>query len=154
MTEDEITRFVGDLPGVVTMTASKDNGAPEVSWGDSFFYYDPDDRIPADRRIPFATLVVHDYDGFDTASRLDRPGVFRLNIAVGRARFEELLGYPPAEHANRAADVDYSVLDRLIPHPLYAAQGYVSMLCPGTETSAEARELITLAHRRAADRYR
>jgi hypothetical protein len=37
--------------------------------------------------------VTQDYDGFDTGSNLNRPGVFRLNIAVGRDRFEELLGY-------------------------------------------------------------
>jgi Family of unknown function (DUF6194) len=149
MTEEELSRFVGGLPGVVVVTAGEANGA---AWGDSFFFYDPDDD-PATRRHPFATLVVNDYDGFDTASALDRPGVFRLNVAVGRERFAEVVGWSPAEHAARSAGVDYAVLDAVVPHPVYAAQGSVSVLCPGQRTGATARALVEHAHRRAVARY-
>ncbi|MEV1206071.1 DUF6194 family protein, partial [Microbispora rosea] len=31
------------------------NGAPRAAWGDTFFYYDPDDE-PANRKMPFATI--------------------------------------------------------------------------------------------------
>ena len=154
MTEEEIIRFVGGLPGVVSVTASAGNGAPEVSWGDSFFFYDPDGTLPGDRRLPFATIVIHNYAGFDTSSNLDRPGVFRLNIAVGRERFAELFGYPPAEHAQRSAGIDYAELDRVVPNPVYAAQGWAAILCPGERTSDVARSLITYAHERARQRYR
>ena len=41
MTEAEIIEFTGGLPGVTVVTASEAGGAPEVAWGDSFFYYDP-----------------------------------------------------------------------------------------------------------------
>jgi hypothetical protein len=41
------------------------SGAPEVAWGDSFFFYDPDGDAPTDRRMPFATIVTNDYDGND-----------------------------------------------------------------------------------------
>ena len=99
MTRDEIIAFVIGLPGAVEVTASEEHGAPEVAWGDSFFFYDPDGA--ADRRMPFATIVTKDYDGFDMASQLDRPGVFRVNIGVGRAAFEELIGYPPAVPAGQ-----------------------------------------------------
>lgn len=116
MTADEIIAFVSSLPGVATVTASEANGAPEAAWGDSFFFYDPDDDA-ASRRMPFATIVTQDYDGWDTASDLNRPGVFRLNIAVGRTAFEKLTGYPPGEHETRPVRPDYTALDRLIPHP-------------------------------------
>ena len=43
----------------------------------------------------FATLVVNDYPGFDTESRLDRDEIFRLNVAVGRPAYERLLGHSP-----------------------------------------------------------
>lgn len=152
MTEEEIIRFTSGLPGVVVVTASEANGAPEIAWGDSFFFYDPDGT--ADRRIPFTTIVTKDYDGFDMLSKLNRPGLFRLNVAVGRERFEELLGYPPAEHEPRSASVDYAALDEVIPHPVYAAQGWVSILCPGPNTSEEARSLITSAQQRAMARHR
>jgi hypothetical protein len=127
-----------------------------VSWGDSFFFYDPDGDA-ANRRMPFATVVTNDYDGFDTfdtASNLNRPGVFRLNIAVGRTAFQELIGYPPAAHADHHAHFDYTAFDRVLPHPVYATQAWVSILNPGEATAAQALPLLTDAHTRAARRYR
>jgi Family of unknown function (DUF6194) len=154
MTQDDIAAFVTNLPGVVAVTASEANGAPEVAWGDSFFFHDPDGDTPANRRMPFATIVTKDYDGFDTASNLNRPGVFRLNIAVGRTAFEELIGYPPAAHAAQPSRFDYTAIDQLIPHPVYATQAWVAILNPGEATAALARSLLTEAHGRAAQRHR
>jgi hypothetical protein len=93
MTESEIVQFLASsFAGVDVVVASEANGAPEVSWGDSFFFYDPDDDVPADHRFPFATIVTQDYEGFDTRSDLDRPGVFRLNMWVSKATFQRLFG--------------------------------------------------------------
>jgi hypothetical protein len=39
------------------------------------------------------------------------------------------------------------VLDEVIPHPVYATQGWLSILCPRDE---RARPLLQDAHRRAA----
>jgi len=149
---EDIIQFVSSLAGVVAVTASESNGAPEAAWGDSFFFYDPDGD-PADRRLPFATTVVKDYQGFDTASNLDRPGVFRLNIAVGRESFQELVGYGPAEHENHRARFDYTTPDQLLPHPVYAVQAWVSILNPAEATSDRARSLLMDAHARAAERH-
>lgn len=154
MTQDDITAFVTSLPGVAAVTASEANGAPKVAWGDSFFFYDPGGDAPASRRMPFATIVTKDYEGFDTASDLNRPGVFRLNIVVGRAAFEELIGYPPSAHAARSARFDYTAIDRLIPHPAYATQAWVAILNPGEATATLARSLLTDAHARAVQRHR
>lgn len=154
MTEDDIIQFVAGLPGVVAITASEVNADPEVSWGDSFFFYDPEGDMPADRRFPFATIVTKDYGGFDTASNLDRPGVFRLNIAVGRTKFQELVGYPPAAHADHHDGVDYTAEDRILPHPLYATQAWVSIVNPSQATNDLARSLLAEAHIRAVKRHR
>lgn len=153
LTQDDIIAVVTGMPGVVTVTASEANGAPEVAWGDSFFFYDPDGDTPASRRMPFATIVIKDYAGVDTASNLDRPGVFRVNIAAGRAGFEALLGYPPAEHADRSGTIDYAVTDELIPHPVYAVQAWVAILNPGERTAALLTSLLTDAHARAVRRH-
>jgi hypothetical protein len=153
MTEDELIAFIAGLPGVAVVTASEAGGAPEVAWGDSFFYYDPDDDEAA-RKMPFATIVTKDYDGFDMASDLNRPGVYRLNVGVGRVRFEELVGYPPAQHAAHQEDVDYRALDCVLPHPTYATQAWVSILNPDDVTATLARSLIVEAHGRAAERHR
>jgi Family of unknown function (DUF6194) len=82
VTEHEIIQFTARLAGVDLLTASKATGAPEIAWGDSFFYNDPDRAIPTDKRFPFATIVTKDYPGFDQTSNWDRDGIFRLNISV------------------------------------------------------------------------
>ncbi len=69
-------------------------------------------------------------------------------------RFEELIGYPPAEHAEHEADFDYTAIDTVLPHPTYAKQAWVSILNPGEQTSDQARTLITEAHDRAAAGHR
>jgi hypothetical protein len=153
MTEQDIIEFAAGLPDVVAMTASEADGSPSVAWGDSFFFYDPDDDA-ANRRMPFATLVIKDYDGFDTFSNLNRPGVFRLNVGVGRTVFQELVGYPPAAHAEHHATFDYTAFDRLLPHPVYATQGWVSILNPGEATGEQALALLSDARTRAARRHR
>jgi hypothetical protein len=38
MTEGDITALVTSMPGVIAVTASRANGAPEIPWGDSFFF--------------------------------------------------------------------------------------------------------------------
>ena len=154
MTEDEIIAFAAGLPGVTVETASAGSGAPEVAWGDSFVYYDPPgaEPEPPDRRWPFATLVVHDYAGFDEASRLDREGVFRVNVNVGKRRFEELVGYPPSEHVARRDDHDYAELDRVLPHPEYGQQAWVCVVSPGDRTADLVRALLAEASDRAAAR--
>ena len=88
MTEAEIIEYVSGLPGVVTVSASEENAAPAAAWGDTFFFYDPDGSTAENQRLPFATLVIHDYAGWDTESHLDRDGIFRVNIAIGRSGFE------------------------------------------------------------------
>jgi hypothetical protein len=145
MTEDEIMAEAGGLGGVVVVTASEEGGAPEVAWGDSFFFYDPGGATPENQRMPFATIVTGNYPGFDEASDLDREGVFRLNLWVSRETFAGLFaGQEPADPA---------ALDRVIPHPIYAAQSWVSILNPGERTDDQARALLREAHERAVQRF-
>jgi hypothetical protein len=154
VTEDEVLAVVRGLPGVTVVTASAATSAPEVAWGDSFIFYDSPETDPetADRRFPFATVVVKDYPGFDEASHLDRYGVFRVNINVGKRRFTELVGYPPAQHDDRRADTDYAAFDTVLPHPAYGQQAWVSVVCPSRHTGELVRTLLHEARERAARR--
>ena len=141
-----IIAFIAEaLPDAIVETADEASGAPEIAWGDTFIF-----GGPAKQRMPFATIVTKDYPGFDTESRLDRPGVFRLNIGVGKAKFAELLGYPPAEHGAHATEFDYTAFDTLIPHPAYAIQAWVSFVNPGAATIGLAAELLVATRRRVA----
>jgi hypothetical protein len=151
--ENEIVAFVSELPGVVAETATEDSGAPEAAWGDTFIFYDPDDGAPTYRHYPFATIVVSDYEGFDEASDLNRPGIFRLNIFVGNAMYETLMGHPADQHARHQADYDYTALDRILPHPVYGSQAWISILNPGEATADQARSLLAHARDKARRRY-
>jgi erythromycin esterase-like protein len=135
------------LPGVEQLVAGEENGSPEGSWGDRFFYVGPD------RRQPFATIVEHDVPGFDEASQLDRPGVFRLNLDLGRAEFERLFGFPPKDFEEHRDEFDFARLDTFMPHPGYALYGFGSIVMPGPQTLPEIDRLLTIAHARAVDRH-
>jgi hypothetical protein len=47
----------------------------------------------------------------------------------------------------------YTALDRVIPHPVYGAQSWLSVLNPADATSDKVKRLLTEAHGRARDRY-
>jgi hypothetical protein len=154
--EADVVRMLTALPHVGHQLAGPDNGAPEVAWGDSFFFYEPDG--PTARLMPFATIVTKNYPGFDTSSDLDRPEVYRLNLSVGRRVFAEVFGFGPAEAAEQVAAhrdaFDPAALDTLMPHPVYAAQSWLSIVVPGERTTARAHELAAHAHSRAVHQYR
>jgi hypothetical protein len=101
-----------------------------------FFSLDPDRHWPN-----FATLVTT--DEHDDASDLDRPGVFRLNIGVDRPTFERIAAADPTP--------DYTAFDRLLPHPVYAKQLWISILNPSHATFTETvAPLLAMAHDRVA----
>jgi hypothetical protein len=91
----------------------------------------------------FATIVTTDEHDEGEPSRLSRPGVFRLNVGVGRATFERLVG--------EAADPDYAAFDTVLPHPVYAKQRWLSIVNPSDETFRDVvLPLLDEAHRKLA----
>ena len=95
MTMEEIISFVDGLDGVLTQRAHSGDGSPEIAWGDTFFYYAPDGVVPSATQ-PFATIVTKNYPG-DETSRLDRPDVFRVNMAAGKEEFIAHVGRAPRD---------------------------------------------------------
>ena len=93
------------------------------SGGTWFFSLDPERHFPN-----YATIVTN--NDYDDGSDLDRPGVYRLNLGLGRSTFERLVG----DALDPAAPPDYTALDRLLPHPTYAAQLWISILNPSAAT--------------------
>ena len=94
----------------------------------------------------FATIVTTDEHDEGEPSRLSRQGVFRLNIGVGKATFERLVGAPTP------AATDYAALDTIIPHPVYAKQRWISILNPSdAQFRGVVVPLLDEAHARLAD---
>jgi len=95
--------------------------------GAIFFSIDPEKHWPN-----YATIVTTDEHDEGAPSNLTaRDGVFRLNIGVGRATFERIVG--------PVVDPDYAAFDQLLPHPVYAKQLWVSILNP---TDATFRDIV------------
>jgi hypothetical protein len=85
--------------------------------------------------FPMATLMTNDIN--DQASNLDRPGVFRLNIGIGKQTYHALLGSPPARPGASGiveTSHDFTALDQLMPHPVYANMYWVCVLNPSAAT--------------------
>jgi hypothetical protein len=148
MTIDEIIGFVDGLDGVLTVKPVPGDGSPEVSWGDTFFYYAPDGVMPTATQ-PFATVVSKNYPD-DETSRLDRPGVFRVNIAAGKKEFVRWTGRTAREPATTA--IDPSTADTLMAHPLYGAVGWLAVVNPDERTGAATLELLRTAYQLARAR--
>ncbi|MBB5917375.1 hypothetical protein BJY24_006287 [Nocardia transvalensis] len=146
---EEIIAYVENFGGVRTQCPGPGDGTPEIAWGDTFFTYSPDATVPATGQ-PFATIVTKNYPG-DERSRLDRPGVFRLNIHAGRELFLEWTGHEPRRTADEGADP--STADTLVAHPVYGTAGWLAVVNPGANTDQAVRDLLRAAHDRARARY-
>ena len=127
---DAVVRYITEaFPGVDVVTAM----------GAAFFSLDPEKHWPN-----FATIVTTDEHDMGSPSNLTaRPEVYRLNIGVSRESFDRLVG--------AAIEPDYAALDRVLPHPVYARQHWVSILNPSAETfETVVKPLLGEAHDRLA----
>lgn len=150
MTQDDIRAFFAAHPSVFIQIAGQGDGSPEVAWGDSFIFVR--DASGAPKKMPFATIVTKDYAGFDVESKLDRGGLFRLNLDVGRDKFNELFGFAPKELAQHRAEIDFAALDRIVPHPAYGEQAWMSVINPSSASKAQTEALMRFALERALGR--
>jgi hypothetical protein len=144
--EASITQYIATtFAGVDIVVASREAGAPEVSWGDTFFIYDPERTLESTRRFPFATIVTNDYGDFDNASDLNRSGIFRLNIGVSNETYQSLFAV--------SREYDFAALDQLMPHPVYGRNHWVCVLNPSDSTFETVKPLVAEAYDIAVKRH-
>ncbi len=127
---EAVVHYISEaFPGVDVVTAM----------GATFFSLDPEKHWPN-----FATIVTTDEHDMGSPSNLSaRPDVFRLNIGVSRATFDRTVG--------GASEPDFAALDRLLPHPVYAKQHWISILNPSAESfETLVKPLLQEAHDRLA----
>jgi len=148
MSMQQIIDAVRALDGALVFAPAPGDDVPEVAWGDAFFYYAPDGRMPQHTQ-PYGTIVTKDYPD-DTASALDAPDRWRVNIHVDRTTFRELTGEDPRRLGRPR---DYAADDVVNPHPLYGALGWVAVVVPGPETMDTVLRLLRDAHDAARARF-
>jgi hypothetical protein len=130
---------------IASITSAFEGSETTVADGNTFFF------TGSDHMFPFATLVAG--DEYETVSDLNRPGVYRLNIGVGKETFRAHFGDEttfPDMNAGLGAiptNYDFAALDRLLPHPVYGRQLWVCILNPSAATFEKVvMPLLTEAH--------
>ncbi|KOG30399.1 DUF6194 family protein [Streptomyces resistomycificus] len=145
---EQIIATVRGFDGALVVVPGPGSDAPELAWGDAFFYYAPDGRMPLNVQ-PYGTIVTRNYPD-DTASDLDPPGRWRVNIHVDRATFRELTGEEPRLLSRRR---DHAAADTVLPHPVYGELGWVCVVNPGENATDVVVRLLRDAHDASRARF-
>ncbi len=133
MDESSITSYIlKTFPDVET----------ELNFGYTFFFY------RSDHKLPFATIASSDNE-YEQVSKLDRPGVYRLNIGVSRETFQSLFGTDKVD----VSAYDFTALDVIMPHPDYAKQHFICVLSPSEETFERICPMLAEAYEIAVRRF-
>jgi len=125
----------------------------DTNWGERAIFYNPGGRLKKGVYI----LTVKERDGAnDRASRVDRPGVYRVNLGVRRETFRRLFtSIPRRPAAGGVVDMDYDFArpDTIMPHPVYAWMGWICVLNPSESTFERLKPLIEEAHSLAKEKF-
>lgn len=122
---------------------------PKATWGETSLFYNPGQVLK--NGVYFATIKEHDGEN-DKASHLDREGVFRLSFGLTPASYEQRFGpRPPRPDKGGVVPTghDFTALNELMPHPVYAWMGWVQVLSPTDQTMRDLTLLLTKAHEKA-----
>lgn len=140
MSPDEIIGFV---------TTTYQDVHIKQSWGEVSMFVNPGKQLPSGTY--FATLKQRDGPN-DKASNLDRNNVFRFNLGLGKILFEPVFGTPPPRPAKGQiieGAWDFTILDKVMPHPVYGWMSWICVLNPSLHAFHHMRSWIDGAYQRA-----
>jgi hypothetical protein len=138
---------------ISAITGEFDCVRPKASWGETSLFYNPGNALP--NGVYFCTIKEKNGDN-DTSSDLDRDGVFRLSIGVGKVAYASILGKPPARPSKGGiidTGHDFTACDVLMPHPIYGWMSWVQILNPSESSFIEIFGLIAGAHKEAVAKF-
>jgi hypothetical protein len=123
------------------------------SWGEKALFYNPQNSLKRGVYV----LTIKEKDGpNDVASEINRENVYRVNFGIGKEQFIKLFGTVPKRPKageTAAMSCDYTALNTLMPHPVYAWMGWVSILNPSKEIFLDVIPLIDLAYTIAKQKF-
>jgi hypothetical protein len=118
------------------------------------FFYNPQYSLP--KGIYFATIKESDGPN-DRASKLDREGIYRFSIGVGKKQYQEMFGEVPKRPTKGnivSLDFDFSTLNEIMPHPIYAWMGWVFILNPELEVIESIKNLLDISYLNCLMKYK
>ena len=145
MTSEEIITYcVQNLPDIVLVN----------SWGEKGIFYNPNHTLK--RGIYVLTIKEKDGEN-DKASKLNRENIYRVNIGIRKETFIRLFGKTPKRPSKGGIvdlPFDFTKLDVLLPHPVYAWMSWICVLNPSEQTFEKLIPLIQEAYTFATEKYR
>jgi len=138
---------------IAIITANLDGVKPKSSWGETSLFYNPKNLLP--NGVYFCTIKENDGDN-DKSSNLSRDAIFRLSIGIPKETYLTLFGEKP-KRPEKGGIVstahDFTQLDVLMPHPIYAWMSWVCILSPSEDSFKEIYSLIVEAHSNAVVKF-
>ncbi|SNR91741.1 hypothetical protein SAMN05446037_1001408 [Anaerovirgula multivorans] len=124
------------------------------SWGEKGIFYNPNQVLKRGVYV----LTVKEKDGNnDKGSNLDRENIYRVNVGLRKSSFKKIFGEIP-KRPNAACIVnmnyDFTELNKIIPHPVYAWMGWISVLNPSKETFEILKPLIQEAYEYSKEKFK
>jgi hypothetical protein len=124
------------------------------TWGERALFYNPGAALP--HGVYFVTLKLHD-SANDAASRLDARGAYRLNLGLTPAGYAARFSARPPRPAKGgvvATGHDFTVLDTLTPHPIYAWMGWAAILSPSAASLEALRPELDASYAAVQRKFR
>ena len=123
------------------------------SWGETSIFYNPNNALKRGVYV----LTIKEKDGQnDRASNLDREGVYRVNVGVKKSSYEQMFGKVPKRPQKGGvveAEYDFTKLDEIMPHPVYAWMGWIAVLNPSKHTFDKLKPLMDEAYLYACEKF-
>jgi hypothetical protein len=136
------------------ITSTLDDIVPKSSWGETSLFYNPGKRLP--HGVYFCTIKEKNGDN-DKSSALDREGVFRVSVGLSKISYEQRFGAKP-KRPEKGGTVntgdDFTHIDTLMPHPIYAWMSWVQILSPSKASFETLFPLIKEAHKNATIKFK
>lgn len=123
------------------------------SWGEKGVFYNPNNQLK--RGVYVVTIKEKDGKN-DQGSNLNRPDTFRVNLGVQKQTFIELFGeLPERPKAGEVVSMDFNFtsVDKLIPHPVYAWMGWISIINPSKESFYKLEPLLQESYEYAKQKF-
>ena len=123
------------------------------SWGERGIFYNPNRVLK--RGVYVLTVKEKDGDN-DKSSMLNRDSIYRINVGLRKKTFINRFGHIPQRPvAGGVVDMnyDFSSLDTIMPHPVYAWMGWVCVLNPSDKTFEEFKLLIQQSYEFAKEKF-
>ena len=133
----------GNYQGVIVIDAYRERS----------FFYNPDGSLP--KGIYFATIKESDGPN-DKASNLDREGIYRLSLGVGKKQYQQLFGDIPKRPAKGdivELDFDFTTTGMLMPHPIYAWLSWVCINNPDIENLDLLKQLLDNSYQNVLTKF-